>query len=72
MVRKPSADKEMNKMNGFLENIYRILYEKTTKKETQKDCKNMSRYIENVYIVLFFLGFIIYCFIMFSQVPQAI
>lgn len=69
LPKKNPSNKEMYKMNGFLENIYRILYEKTTKKDTQKECKNMSRYIENIYIVLFFLGFILYCFIMFSQVP---
>ena len=66
---KDSSNEQIHKMNGFLENIYKILYKKTTKKEAQKECKNMSRYIENIYIVLFFLGFIIYCFVMFGQVP---
>lgn len=69
LIKNKPIIKECQKMSGVLQHIYTILYEKTTKKEIQKDCKNMSKYIENIYIVLFFFGFIIYCIIMFSQVP---
>ena len=68
-IKNKPIIKECQKMSGVLHHIYTILYEKTTKKEIQKDCKNMSKYIENIYIILFFFGFIIYCIIMFSQVP---
>ena len=68
-IKTTPIKEDYQKTNDILQHIYTILYEKTKKKEIQKDCKNMSVYIENIYIVLFFFGFIIYCIVMFSQVP---
>ena len=69
-IKNKPTIKECQKMSGVLHHIYTLSYMKKSKKEIQKDCKNMSKYIENIYIILFFFGFIIYCIIMFSQVPN--
>ena len=68
-IRCNKKKKVINRNNSYLESINEVNNTITTHNEDEKDCDKLASKIEKLFTIIFFIGFVIYSSVVFSEIP---